>query len=86
MAVLDATARSRTAAQYQRDLRSDAGFTKPQLVAALAAADDWAEANTANYVTALPTGFRNNSTAAQKAELLAYVLMRRVGRLRAQED
>lgn len=86
MAVLTATSRARTVAQWKRENRDTCGFTSVQLAAALDAADDWVEANTASYVAALPAAFRTNSTAAQKTDLLLYVLLRRMGRLRAEED
>jgi hypothetical protein len=81
MAVLPQAERDRIARWFQRD--QDLGscsFTKPQLIAAVASADDWAEANAAAYNSALPTAFRNAATAGQKALLLAYVISRRYGR------
>lgn len=84
---LDAPGRARVAAQWMREqLTPTSGFTKADLTAAVAAADDWMDTNQASYNTALPVGFRTNATTAQKAELFAYVLWRRIGRLRAQED
>lgn len=54
-------------------------FTKTDLDAAAAAADAWCDANQASYVAALPAPFKANSTAAQKALLLAYVALKRTG-------
>lgn len=78
MPVLDATNRFRVLARLMRDLGWP-GFSKPDLVAAVAAVDDWAEANAASYNSALPQPFRGTATAAQKAILLAYVCMRKAG-------
>jgi hypothetical protein len=86
MTLLDATARARTAAQWMRENITSCSFTKTDLQAAVAAADQWVEDNTASYNTALPQPFRSSATADQKAWVLAYVLWRRIGRLRAQED
>lgn len=86
MAILDATARARTTAQWMRENLEASAFTKADLVAAIAAVDDWVEANQTSYNTALPQPFRSSATAAQKVTVLAYVLWRRIGRLRAQED
>lgn len=86
MTLLDATHRARTAAQWMRENRSDCAFTKPQLNAAIAAADQWVEDNLAAYNTALPAAFRTGATTAQKAALLGYVLWRRIGKLKAEED
>ena len=58
-------------------LETIAGITKSDLQAAVDAADDWANTNAASYNTALPTAFKNNATAAQKALLLAVVVLAR---------
>jgi hypothetical protein len=91
MAVLDATARARVAAQLMRDARELGvapwgNHTKQDLAAAVNATDQWIEDNTASWVSALPAAFRTNSNAQQKAVIFAYVLWRRIGRLRAEED
>lgn len=86
MVLLDATARARVTAQWMRDNLESCGFTKAQLAAAVGTTDQWIEDNTASFVASLPAQFRNNSTAAQKSALFAFVLMRRTGRLRAEED
>ncbi|MEV8636871.1 hypothetical protein AB0395_35035 [Streptosporangium sp. NPDC051023] len=86
MAVLGTAARRIVAAQWMRDNLTTTTFTKDDLTLAVAATDDWIELNMASFNLALPVGFRSSATAAQKAEIFAYVLWRRVGRLRAQED
>lgn len=82
MAVLGSAALAGIARKIQRawsDNRESAAFTKAQLSAAVAAADQWADDNAAAYNTALPAAFRNNATAAQKSLLLVYVIARRAG-------
>lgn len=82
MAALSANIRARIAAGIQRqwsELRESVAFTKAELSAAVAAADDWREANAASYNAALPAAFRNKATAAQKTLLLCYVIMRAAG-------
>ena len=60
--------------------RRDAfNLTKPQLDAAIAAIDDWIEANAASFNAALPLPARTALTAAQKAELFFLVARRRFG-------
>lgn len=86
MAVMDAANLARCRAQYMREQSTSAGLTKADLAAAVAAADSWADTNAAAYNTALPTAFRTTATAAEKAMLLTYVIMRRSGRLHAEED
>jgi hypothetical protein len=54
-----------------------AGITKADLQAAVNAADDWADSNASSFNSALPTTFRNNATTAQKALLLAIVVLAR---------
>lgn len=85
MAVMTATERFRCAAVALRELAFP-GLTKADVRAAVNAADDWAEANSTSYNTALPQPFRNTATAAAKGLLLCFVIMRRNGRLKAQED
>lgn len=52
-------------------------ITKADLQAAVNAADDWADSVASAYNTALPATFRTNATAAQKALLLAIVVLAR---------
>lgn len=89
MALLPTLDRTRLAVGFMRDLsilQESCGFTKAQLLAAVAACDQWVEDNTASFNAALPAGFRTTATTEQKAALLAYVLWRRIGRLRVAED
>lgn len=76
--------------QQRTDLRADIGrfmsetrtpfnLTKAQVDAAIAATDDWIDANAASFNSALPTAARNNLTASQKAQLFHLVAMRRYG-------
>ncbi len=86
MAVLGAQARQRVAAQWMRENVTPTGFTKAELLAAVAATDDWIEANMTAFNSALPVAFRSAATSAQKSEIFAYVLWRRINRLHAEED
>lgn len=75
----------RCRSEYVRELReflADAAckYTKAQLDAAIAAADQWCSDNAASYNTALPPTFRTTATNAEKALLLAVVALRRFGR------
>lgn len=84
---LDATGRARTLAQWMRELDLPlSGITKPDLVAAIAATDDWIDANQTSFNQALPQPFRSAASLPMKTLLFCYVAMRRAGRLRAQED
>lgn len=90
MAVLDATNRARALAQAMRDLpavlRPWPAVTKPDLLAALVATDEWIEANAASFNSALSQPARSALTAEQKTFLFCYVALRRAGLLRAEED
>jgi hypothetical protein len=84
---LDATARQRVAAQWMREnVISVSGFSKGELLEAVGAVDDWIDANQVSFNQGLPTAFRAGATTAQKAMLFGFVLWRRIGRLRAEED
>lgn len=83
---LDETARHRVMAQWMRDNRLPVAFTKPDLAGAVAAIDDWIDANMAALNAALPAGFRTQATAAQKIDLFCDILRRRAGKHRAEED
>lgn len=54
-------------------------FTKPDLIAAVAAVDAWATTNAAAYNSTLPDPFKSSASAQQKALLLAYVCLQRAG-------
>lgn len=86
MALLDSTNRARCRNQFMRDTLVSAGITKADLQAAVNAVDQWCEDNTAAFNTALPLPYRTAANTAEKAMLLCYVIMRRNGRLRAEED
>lgn len=81
MAVLNEADRAGVHADLMRDLsraREVLGaLTKAELRAAVDAADDWAQANAAAFNTALPLPARTVLTAAQKARLLAAVILKR---------
>jgi hypothetical protein len=84
---LDATNRARTIAQLMRDSSlSTAGLTKPDLRAALNAIDDWIDANQTSFNAALPLPFRTTASPELKSMVFCYVLLRRNGRLHAEED
>lgn len=86
---LDATGRARTAAQWMRENTQPTPFTKAQLQAAINGIDDWIDANQASFNQALPAALRTGPsalTAAQKLDLMMYVLLRRQGRLRTEDD
>jgi hypothetical protein len=88
VAVMNAQDLARTVAQYMREQVAiiTPSLTKVDLRAAVAAADQWASDNANGYNSALPVPFRTTASAVEKAMLLAYVVMRRAGRLRAEED
>ena len=83
MAVLSDTERAALHAELMsacsRD-RDEVPISKAELRAAIDAADAWAEANKTSYNTALPAAAKANLTPAEKARLLAYVLLRRYER------
>lgn len=86
MALLDATNRARTVAQWMRENTEISSFNKAELTAALAATDAWIDGNQSSFNTALPVAFRNSASLTQKTLLFCFVAMRRAGRLKAQED
>lgn len=65
---------------------SAVSITKPELRAAINAADDWADANAGAYNSAIPQPARSALTSDQKALVLAYVALRRAGQLPIDED
>ena len=71
-----ATLHAELIADCSRD-RESVAIAKADLRAAVDAADAWADANKASYNSALPLAARTNLTAAQKARLLAIVILRR---------
>lgn len=83
---MNETDRSRTAAQFMRDVREDFGITKTQLKATIDALDDYLTANATAINQAIPAGPRAALSTAQKASIMGYVAFRRAGKLKAEED
>lgn len=80
MAILSDTIRAqvwRGLMRYWSAQLESIGVDKADLRAAVNAADDWANSNATSYNNALPTAFKNNATAGQKALLLAIVCLAR---------
>lgn len=89
MAVLSSVLRAKILKWFMRENDSTCSFSKPELLAAIAATDQWVEDNTTSFVTALNTsanGFRTKSTATQKTLVLTYVLLERAGLLHLSDD
>lgn len=86
MAAMNESDRARCAAQFGRDNTEPVSITKADLRAAINAADDWIDANSASFNAALPQPARGALSATQKTFLFVYVAMRRRGMLRAEED
>jgi hypothetical protein len=83
---MDPTNQSRCLAQWMRESSLSCPVTKPDLATTVAAIDLWIDDNQASFNAALPQPFRSAASAALKSELFAYVLWRRVGKLKARED
>lgn len=64
-------------AEFMREVGNTHGLTKPDLRAAIDAADAWINTNAAAFNSALPQPARGALTAAQKAKLLAAVALKR---------
>ena len=80
MPVISNISRAEVSAEIQEGLstvREGLGLTKPQLLAAVAAADQWASDNAAAFNAALPLPARTVLTASQKARLLTAVIEKR---------
>lgn len=80
MAVLTTQQRAELHAAIMRalsDIREACPMLKADLLAAINAADDWANSNAASYNTALPLPFRTVATADQKSRLLEMVIIAR---------
>lgn len=78
MAVMTTQQRAECHADYMRTESGVFGvITKAQLRAALDAADQWASDNAASFNAELPQPARTVLTAAQKARLLAWVILKR---------
>lgn len=61
-------------------------FTKPELTTALNSIDAWVDSNLTSLGNAISSGTRAKFTTQQRLQILCYVLQRRIGRLRADED
>ena len=64
--------------RYWSALREGVAVLKADLLAAVAATDDWIEGNQAAYNAALPAAARTGLTAEQKTLLLVAVALMRV--------
>lgn len=80
MAVLNEADRAAMRVDWAENNRDPVGITKPELRAAVDAADNWMDLNAAAYNLALPLPARTSLTAAQKDRILAYVVTRRFER------
>ncbi len=80
MAVLTEGDRRAIWARFMRDAssrRDTIALLKPDLRAAVNAADDWVDANAASFNAALPEPAKTSLTAKQKSELLVFIVRRR---------
>ena len=80
MAVLSDTDRARISAGLMRSpdlFGAVPNILKQDLLAAVDAADDWVNANTASYVAGLPEPFKTRSNTNQKSLLLIAVILMR---------
>lgn len=80
--------RTKVALQWAREYTGGdlPAVTKPDILAAVNALDDWLEANVTTINAAIPQPARAALSPGQKYELLGYILMRRSGKLRAEGD
>ena len=85
MAVLDAPNRFQVFAHVLRQLAWPT-LSEPDIQAAIAATDDWIDANQSAYNTALPLPFRTTATLTQKTIVFAYVALRRAGLLKTEGE
>lgn len=76
MAVMTSPQRAVCAGKFQQSYTNgeNIAVVKADVRAALDAVDQWVSDNQASFNTALPTAFKNNATAAQKARLLQFVV------------
>lgn len=85
MAVLTDPERQKVMGQLVRSF-AYAGLTKADVQAAVNAADDWCETNSAAYNAALPLPFRTTASSPQKAMILCFVAARRAGFLKVEGE
>jgi hypothetical protein len=84
---MDATNRGRTCAQLQRDNKQAwGGILKPQLQAAVDAIDDFLINNATTVNNAFPVAAKAALSTQEKLLVIAYVTLRRAGKLKAEED
>lgn len=82
MAVLIDADRLIVSGEFQRRVKSAyGGLTKPQLLAAVNATDDWIDQNSAAFNTALPAAARAALAANEKTLLFCYIALKRAGLL-----
>lgn len=94
MAVLTDTERARTAAQWMRENTGTVSCLKADVRTAVNVLDDYFDGMVAaRPSSSLASALNNNAAAfmagtnaAQQKDLGGYVMMRRIGKLRAQED
>lgn len=80
MAIMTDPQRFDTWAELMRELsneREAIDLTKPDLRAAVNAADQWVSDNASSFNTAIPQPARTALTATQKARLLMFVVRKR---------
>lgn len=77
MALLTTEQRRQVWAEWMRENRATVGITKDELKAAMDAVDDWVDANTASFNTAIPQPARGALTSTQKAHILMMVVRKR---------
>ncbi len=80
MAKMSTSQRKALWAEFMREVsreRERLALTKPQLRAAIDAADDWLDDNAASFNAALPVAARTALDARQKARLLRAILGKR---------
>ena len=81
MALLSNNIRQQVCDIFAQDisvLRASLGnLSKIQLKAAIDAADSWADSNASSFNSALPVEARTALSSSQKAQLLAYTILRR---------
>lgn len=80
MAALSAGERAELLKAFSADLsgtRTPFNLSRADLLAAINAADDWADANASSFNSALPLPARTTLSAKQKAAILMFVIRRR---------
>lgn len=79
--------RNKVALQWAREYVGELpALTKADILAVVNALDDWLDANVTAINAAIPQPGRAQLSAAQKFEIMGYILMRRANKLRAEGD